>query len=134
MSNDTTAERSYSGWNEKAFANAVVARGPGRLIYLSGVGALHPETREVQHEGDFVGQVEYSFGLIVDTLARHGATLDDVVKLNVYVLDTSLLPDYNEVRFRAFEGSRLSAHTFIGVSGLPVPGMLIEIDVVAHTT
>ena len=63
-------------------------------------------------------------------LGHVGATFDDVVTSTTYVLD---LADYyaaSDVRFQYFRNNR-PASTLIQVSGLGVPGALVEITVEA---
>ncbi|HEU5017094.1 MAG TPA: RidA family protein, partial [Pseudolabrys sp.] len=61
--------------------------GPGKLIFLAGVGAEDEHDGTIRHEGDFLGQCRYAFDKIERLLARHGATLSDIVKMVTYVTD-----------------------------------------------
>lgn len=124
-------ERTYRGWSSKLFASAVVAEGPRKTVYLCGTGSNDLETGRVVHVGDFAAQVRFTYEQVKEVLALHGATLADVVKITAYVLDASVLPEYNKVRLEAFGDAPLSPHTFFAVKELPLPEMLIEIDVVA---
>jgi enamine deaminase RidA (YjgF/YER057c/UK114 family) len=64
-------------------------------------------------------------------LAQHGAGMGDVVKLTSYVTDIRSREDLNKCRSEAFTGVALPAHTFLAISQLARPGMLVEMDVIA---
>ena len=64
-------------------------------------------------------------------LATHGATLADVVKQVVYVTDGRYQADVGKCRREAYGSGPIPANTFLVISGLAVPGMLLEIDITA---
>lgn len=67
-----------------------------------------------------------------ELLAKHGASLKDVVKITTYLVDTRECPDYHRARREAFAGiGEIPAHTLIIAQGLAWPGMLVEIDMTA---
>jgi 2-iminobutanoate/2-iminopropanoate deaminase len=106
----------YGSWTRGRFSEAVTVTGPGKMIFLAGIGAEHEETGEIQHIGDFDGQCRYAYEKLAKVLERNGATLKDVVKQVTYV---------------TYGDNPLPAHTFLVVSQLAWPGMLVEIDVIA---
>ncbi|MBI2358988.1 MAG: RidA family protein, partial [Deltaproteobacteria bacterium] len=65
-------------------------------------------------------------------LAKHGGTLADVVKQVVYVTDVRYQADVAKCRREEYgPGGPIPANTFLVISGLAIPGMLLEIDVTA---
>ena len=123
----------YGSWTRGRFSEAVTVTGPGRMIFLAGIGAEHEETGEIQHPGDFEAQTRYAFAKLVRVLERNGAGLADVVKHVTYVTDARFLADTGRLRREAYGEAPLPAHTFLVVSALAWPGMLVEIDVIAMT-
>jgi 2-iminobutanoate/2-iminopropanoate deaminase len=63
-------------------------------------------------------------------LAAAGATLDDVVKVTVYLARCADRPKVNEVR-QAYFGANRPASTLIGIGEFAIEGMLVEIEAVA---
>lgn len=93
----------------------------------------HVETHPVLHVADFTAQCRYAYEKIRKLLAAHGATMSDVVKLVTYVVDIRDRDAMNKCRAEAFKGGPLPVHTFLAISQLARPGMLVEIDVTAVT-
>jgi enamine deaminase RidA (YjgF/YER057c/UK114 family) len=123
----------YSEWTKGRFSEAVTATGPGKLIFLAGVGAEdeHGTRGTILHTGDFTAQCKYSYDKIKRLLQRHDATLGDVVKMVTYLTDVRFQPDYGRCRAETFGDSPLPAHTLLTISQLAWPGMMVEIDVTA---
>src|ERR1700741_211146 len=123
----------YSDWTKGRFSEAVTVTGPGKMIFLAGVGAEDengaPGT--IRHKGDFDGQCKYAYDKIKRLLDKHGATLTDVVKMVSYLTDVRNQPDYGKCRVEAFGSHPLPAHTLLTISQLAWPGMIVEIDVTA---
>jgi 2-iminobutanoate/2-iminopropanoate deaminase len=65
-------------------------------------------------------------------LEAAGATLDDVVKVTVYLANVDDRPKVNEVRKAYFKDNK-PASTLIGINQFAIDGMLIEIEAVAVT-
>ena len=64
-------------------------------------------------------------------LAKNGARLADVVKQVTYVTDARYVKQAGERRREAYGKAPLPAHTFVNVSQLAWPDMMVEIDVIA---
>lgn len=121
----------YGSWTKGRFSEAVTVTGPGKMIFLAGIGAEHEETGEIQHVGDFDSQCRYAYEKLAKVLARNGASLKDVVKQVTYVTDVRSFRQAGEGRTAAYGDNPLPAHTFLVVSQFAWPGMLVEIDVIA---
>ena len=124
---------SYSEWTKGRFSEAVTVTGPGKWIFLAGVGAEDENGKggDILHKGDFVGQCHYAYDKIKRVLAKNGATLAHVVKMVTYMTDVRYQADYGKCRVEEFGNNPLPAHTLLTISQLAWPGMLVEIDVTA---
>jgi len=121
----------YGVWTRGRFSEAVTVTGPGKMIFLAGIGAEHHETGEIQHAGDFAAQCRYAYEKLRRALEQNGATLADVVKQVTYVTDVRFQSDAGRCRSEAYGENPLPAHTFLTVSQLAWPSMLVELDVIA---
>jgi 2-iminobutanoate/2-iminopropanoate deaminase len=123
----------YSEWTKGRFSEAVTVSGPGKMIFLAGVGAEDENGTigTILHPGDFVGQTRYAFDKIKRTLARHQAAFADVVKIVAYVTDIRSASDYFKCLTEAMGDAPRPAHTFLNINQLAHPGMLVEVDVTA---
>ncbi len=111
------------------FSHVAVASGQ-RLVSIAGQTAITPDFAIVG-EGDLATQTRVAMESVEIALRAAGAGWDDVVRRTIY----TLAPTEFEVIARAIEevtGDR--AHppqTILGVTGLALPGLLIEIEVTA---
>ena len=122
-------------WSKNLFSEAVTVKGPGTFIFLAGIGAedsSSPTPGAILHQGDVYGQSRLAFEKATRALAKHGATLADVVKITTYLLDTRELQNYHRARSEAFQNSpSIPVHTLLVINGLAWPGMQVEIDITA---
>ena len=123
----------YSEWTKGRFSEAVTVTGPGKMIFLAGVGAEDENGKggDILHKGDFAAQCKYSFDKIKRALEKNGATLADVVKMVSYLTDVRYQPDFGKCRQEVFGTTPMPAHTLLTISQLAWPGMMVEIDVTA---
>ena len=101
----------------------------GSLLFVSGQIPIDPATGELA-QGDIAAQTERVMENLKAILAREGATFDDVVKTNVYLVD--LVGDgtkMNEIYGRYFQKSA-PARATVQMAALP-KGARIEIECVA---
>jgi len=73
----------------------------GDTIYVSGQVARNGKG-EIVGPGDIRLQTEEAFRNVAAVLAEGGATLDDVVQLNIFIKDRSFAPVVQEVRKATF--------------------------------
>jgi reactive intermediate/imine deaminase len=106
----------------------VVKATAGTMIFISGQVGLDPQGNIA---GDFKQQTEQVFKNLDTALNAAGAEFKDVVKMNLYVLDTSQLPVLREIRNRYVNTENPPASTLVGVTALARPEFLVEIEVVA---
>ena len=121
----------HNEWTKGRFSEAVTVTGPGKWVFLAGVGAEAEKDGSILHVGDFAGQCRYAYEKIGKVLAAHGAKMSDVVKLVTYVTDIKDREAMNKCRAEAFKGAPLPVHTFLVISELARPGMVVEMDVIA---
>jgi enamine deaminase RidA (YjgF/YER057c/UK114 family) len=111
------------------FSHVTEARGQ-RLVYLAGQVALNPDFGIVGGD-DLFEQTRAAMQNVEVALKAAGASWDDVVRRTIYTLQ----PTEYETITRAIEevqgSSDHPAQTIIGVTGLAVPGLLIEIECTA---
>lgn len=110
------------------YSHVVSARG-GRTIYISGQVAFDARGQLVG-KGDLTAQTRQVFANLDTALKAAGATFNDVVKTNYYMLDASQVQVVREIRSQYFTKD-LPASTLVEVRRLANPDFLIEIEVVA---
>ena len=125
-----------SEWTKGRFTEIVTVNGPGKTIYLAGVGAEEENapagaSASIRHLGDPYQQCVYAYDKIKRSLAAQGASLANVVKQVVYVTDIRYQAPVGKCRSEAYADSPIPANTFLVISGLAIQGMLLEIDVTA---
>ena len=81
--------------------------------------------------GDFEAQVRTIFALLDKTLQRAGGSLKDVVTMTVFMTDIRNATIVSRVRKELFPEGHLPASAQIMISGLAVPGSVVEIQAVA---
>jgi 2-iminobutanoate/2-iminopropanoate deaminase len=109
------------------FSAAVL--GAGDAVYLSGQVGQDPATGRLV-DGGAAAQTEQALRNLAAVLEAAGRTLDDVVRVGVYLADMRDFAAMNEVYARWFEPP-FPARTTIGVAALPL-GAAVEIDLVAR--
>jgi 2-iminobutanoate/2-iminopropanoate deaminase len=121
----------YGAWTKGRFSEAVTVTGPGKMIFLAGIGAEHEDSGKIMYPGDFERQCRYAYRKLKKALKRNGATMADVVKQVTYVTDVRHQKQAGECRREAYGHAPLPAHTFLNVTQLAWPAMLVELDVIA---
>jgi reactive intermediate/imine deaminase len=99
------------------------------IIFVSGQASLSSDGL-VLHEGDFKGQVHVTLQNVRTVLNNTGASLDDVVKLGIFLTDMNHFPAFVDILSEYFTGEK-PANTVVKISGLALPGLLIEIEAIA---
>ena len=99
----------------------------GDTVYISGQIPLDPETMEIV-TGDFRKRAEQVFANLAAVATAAGGTLQDAVKLNVYLTDLGNFATVNEIMAEYFD-KPYPARAAIGVAALP-KGTDIEADAI----
>jgi len=96
------------------YSQAIVHNG---IIYVSGQGAVDPQTNEIK-----LGSVEEEAELALENLRiilqEAGSSLDNVLAVTVYLLDITEYARFNEVYKKFFRTNR-PARTCIQAGSLP---------------
>lgn len=99
----------------------------GSTVYLSGQIPLVPDTMEII--GDEISdQIHQVFKNLAAVAAAADGSLDDIVKLNVFLTDLSHFPTVNEIMASYFT-QPYPARAAIGVAALP-RGSAVEMDAI----
>jgi len=99
----------------------------GDTVYLAGQIPLVPETMALEN-GDMRAQIKRVFDNLAAVAKASGGSLQDVVKLNVYLTDLGYFPLVNEVMAQYFR-EPYPARAAVGVAALP-KGAAVEMDAV----
>ena len=126
-------------------AGSVVVPAGAELVFVSGMLADAADTSAPAGSVERFGDTETQVRSVLDKLTREleaaGFTMADVVKMNVFLVGDprkggamdfdGLMKAYLQVFGLRGRGKSLPARTTVQVAGLPVPGALVEIEVVA---
>jgi enamine deaminase RidA (YjgF/YER057c/UK114 family) len=102
----------------------------GTPVYISGQVAIDGQGQLVG-ENDAEAQVEQVFRNLRTVVEAAGGTLDDIVNLHIYVTDAAYRPAVVAGRQKHFKEGQYPASTYLVVSALAVPQLLVEIEAVA---
>jgi reactive intermediate/imine deaminase len=117
-------------WQDQlGFSQAWRVQGAQTVVFLAGQAPISPEG-DLVGKGDFEAQTRQVFDNLRAVLDQAGAGFESIVKLTVYLLDTSRLRDYARIKAEYIPGPQ-PASTAIGVGSLAREGMMIEIEAVA---
>ncbi|MBF0266267.1 MAG: RidA family protein [Gammaproteobacteria bacterium] len=100
-----------------------------KTVYLSGQIPLVPETMEVI-DGDMESQITRVFDNLQAVAEAAGGSLNDTLKLNIFLTDLTHFPLVNEVMARYFE-QPYPARAAIGVASLP-KNVNVEMDAILY--
>jgi 2-iminobutanoate/2-iminopropanoate deaminase len=99
----------------------------GGLLFCSGQVPLDPQTGKLV-EGSIGDQTRRCLENLQVVAAAAGASLDDAVRMGIYVTDMSTFAEVNEAYGSFFEDGP-PARSTVGVASLPL-GARVEIDAV----
>ena len=108
------------------FSQAIVDDG---TIYTAGQGGVDPETGEIV-DGGIVPETKQVLENVDQILRAAGATLDDVVKVNLFLTDIDDYDDLNDT-YSEFFDEPYPARSVVEVSDLPID-ICIEVETVAR--
>ncbi len=108
------------------YSQAIIA---GGFIFISGQIPLDPATGRLV-EGGFKDKVRAVMDNIKSIIEAAGGSMDDLVKVTVYLRDISRFSDFNEVYKEYFKGDP-PARAVIEVSNLP-KGVDLEVEAIGY--
>nr|WP_299343480.1 Rid family hydrolase [Allomuricauda sp.] len=110
----------HNGYSEAV----AVETGNVKTLYISG---------QVGEGEDFEAQFRDALSKLFKTLEASGATFDDVVKYNTYIVDykPEYLDAFRKVRKELLGDTEMPASTLVGVQALGLPEWGVEIEAIA---
>ena len=116
--------------------NAPLPKGPfsqairaGNFLFLSGQGAWDPKTGKLLAHGDIATQTEIIIKNMLAILKAGGCSLNNVVKVIVFINDLSNFNSFNNV-YKKYFVENPPARTTVEIGNFE-EGMCIEMDVIA---
>lgn len=125
-------KRAVNPWdwqNRAGFSQAWRVDGASALVLISGQAPISADGQLVG-ANDFEAQARQVLENLVTVAEEAGATLDDVVKLTVFLTDMRNLQEYTRIKGEFFHGEQ-PASTAVEVSALARPEMLVEVEALA---
>ena len=107
------------------YSQAVVI---GNLVFISGQIPIDSETGKLI-QGSFEEQARRVLDNIKAIIEAAGGTMDDIVKVTVYMRDLSKFQEFNRVYAEYFKGG-YPARVVVGVARLPLDAEL-EVEAIA---
>jgi len=109
-----------------AYSQAVVS---GGVLYASGQIGLLPEGGKLIAD-DVESQAEQVTRNLTAVLAEAGVGLNDILKVNIFLVDMNDFPKVNEI-YAAWLGEHRPARATVAVAALPLAAK-VEMDVIAR--
>ena len=113
------------------FSQVVVSTGT-KIIHCAGQTAWDKDMNLVGGD-DLEKQMVQSLRNVKTVLAAGGATLQDVVRLDIYLVDYNAdkIPAVGAALGRFFDPDHLPANTLLGIQALALPEFLVEVTATA---
>ena len=115
--------------SKRAFSHAIkVDVGNSEMIFIT--GQIAKDQGEIISKGDIEKQTEYVFERIIKILKEAGATIDDLVKVNIYLVNMADFEKVSAIRNKYLKNSKPAATT-VGITATVAEGCDIEIEAIA---
>jgi len=109
------------------FSHGVLAEGK-KVLFISGEAGIDKTGKVVE---GFEAQCKLAFDSIDTILKEAGTSFHNVVKINGYLMDIQRnLMTFGSIAAEYFK-EELPSQTLIGVNGLALPGMQVEVEAIA---
>ena len=102
----------------------------GNTVSLAGVCGDDPVTEKIMGDGDMKIEATYALDNLKHTIEAAGGTMNDIVKVQVYVNDIDKMADFNAVYPSYFKDGYLPARIAMQIVGL-AGGANLELDAIA---
>ncbi|GBF08687.1 ribonuclease UK114 [Aeropyrum pernix] len=102
----------------------------GCFMFVSGQIPINPETGALE-EGGFKESAKRALDNLKAIVEGAGYSMDDIVKVTVYITDISRFSEFNEV-YREYFNRPYPARAVVGVAALPL-GAPLEVEAVLYT-
>ena len=113
------------------FSHVAIAEGT-RVVHFAGQLGLNPDFSLVAD--DLHGQTVGAMRNLAVAMAAAGVGWDDVVRRTIYTTDPTAYDVVTAAIDEVTGGAAHPAQTIVGITGLAVPGCLIEIECTAVTS
>lgn len=114
-----------------AFTQAIVVEGAARTIYIGGQNAVSPEGKIVG-AGDLAAQAEQALANVETVLGAAGATIHDVIKWTLFIVQgQDLRPGFAVFQRVWGQHPNPPAITSAFVAALAHPDYLLEMEAIA---
>ncbi|MCD6139476.1 MAG: RidA family protein [Thermococcus sp.] len=110
------------------YSQGILIENPNKTLFISGQIPIDPETGKLV-KGEITEQARQAIENLVAVLEAAGATVDDVVKVNVYLEDMNDFGEFNKV-YEEYFGRSKPARAVVQVARLP-KDVKIEIEAIA---
>ncbi|MFN8559114.1 MAG: RidA family protein [Dehalococcoidia bacterium] len=107
-----------------------VVKRSGTLVFIGGLVASGDDGQFVG-EGDAYAQSVQVYKNLRTCIEAAGGTMNDIMKLTVYATDAAHWLATARAREKAFQGFDYPASTFVVVTSLAVPIVLVEVEAIA---
>ena len=111
------------------FSQAVVVEARGKLVFISGMTARRPDG-SIAGIGDVEAQTRQVCENIKSAVEAAGGTMDDIVRVDVYVRNMEHFEKIHKVRREYFKAPP-PASTMVEICKMTSPDYLIEINAIA---
>ncbi len=111
------------------YSQAVRTKAPGEILYVSGQIPIEVPSGNV-FRGEIKKQAEIALTHVRNIVQDAGFTMDDVVKVTIFLTDMKQFDAVNEVYTKFFVGQMLPARAVVGVAALPKE-VNVEVEAVA---
>jgi enamine deaminase RidA (YjgF/YER057c/UK114 family) len=102
----------------------------GNTVYVSGQTGRKPDGAI---PSDITGQATQTFENLKSALALAGATLDQIVKITVYVTHKEDMDPFRAVRAKYMKNPNYPTSTLVVVTALAQPELRVEVEAWAYT-
>lgn len=113
--------------HDTSYSDLVVARTPGRLLFVAGQLAFDEDRRLIQ--AGVTEQTERCLDVIEGLLVSEGGDLGNIVKITTFLINLRDYPEFDAVRSARFRDHR-PASSAVAVAGLLFDAK-IEIEAIA---
>jgi 2-iminobutanoate/2-iminopropanoate deaminase len=108
------------------YAQAIEVTGAARILYVSG---QIPATPDGSVPEAFADQARLCWANVMAQLRAAGMTLDNLVKVTIFLSDRQYIADYRRVRQEVLQGRQIGLTTII--TGIFDEKWLLEIEAIA---
>ena len=116
-------------YDPPTYTQGIRVTGAQSILFLSGQIA-YDKDGGVLCPGDFKAQAREVFKALKSLVESAGGTMDNIVKLNTYLIDIRDRADLAPIR-QEFFSKKPPASTLVEVSALAHPDWLIEVEAIA---